>query len=114
MYITGHGIFKIQCTLHNVWGEVTVIRLCILILFLNKKPKRLENSQPIAVQSIKYTHIFAHMITISSQLQRFSTKRPPWVEGANQSEAVIKLFLIRGGLKEGLPYIYIIYIYIYI
>ena len=30
--ITGHGIFKVQYTLHNVWGKVTVIRLCILIL----------------------------------------------------------------------------------
>ena len=39
VYITG------QCTLHNVCGKVTVIRLCILILFLNKKPKRLKNSQ---------------------------------------------------------------------
>ena len=32
------------------------------------------------MQSIKYTHIFAHMNTISSQLQRFSTKR--LLEGA--------------------------------
>ena len=43
--ITGHGIFKVQCTLHNVWGKVALIRLCIPILFLNKKLKRLENSQ---------------------------------------------------------------------
>ena len=42
---TCHGIFKVQCTLHNVWGKVALIRLCIPILFLNKKLKRLENSQ---------------------------------------------------------------------
>ena len=46
VYITGHGIFKIQCTLHIVWGKVTVITLCILILFLNKKPK-LRNAHNI-------------------------------------------------------------------
>ena len=37
VYITGHGIFKVQCTLHNVWGKVALIRLCILLLFLNKE-----------------------------------------------------------------------------
>ena len=53
VYITGHGIF--QYTLHNVWGKVALIRLCILILFLNKKPKRLENSQ-LELTHLKIAH----------------------------------------------------------
>ena len=58
VYITGHGIFKVQCTLHNVWGKVALIRLCILILFLNKKTKRLENSQLLPkTWQVKLSHL---------------------------------------------------------
>ena len=58
VYITGHGIFKVQCTLHNVWGKVALIRLCIPILFLNKKLKRLENSQLLRkTWQVKLSHL---------------------------------------------------------
>ena len=62
------------------------------------------------MQSIKYTHIFAHMNTISSHLQRFSNKRPHWaralIGGGRYIEGgAYKTFSFPGGgggrLKEG-------------
>ena len=57
----------------------------------------MEVFKPIAVQSIKYTHIFAHMNTIPSHLQRFSNKRPPWVGAINRGRHIF----FQGALKRG-------------